>query len=376
MDLNIIRKDKIGQEFEAAISEGIFPGAVFLCALGHRIIFHEAFGMADLFENRKMRKNTIFDLASLTKPLATTLAIAKLIEQGKLSVDRKISNILTEFQNTDKSNITIDMLLRHTSGLPSHRNYYLEILHSNENPSQCLRNLIIKEKLESKIGEKEVYSDLGFMILAWIIERVSGRRIDQFVSHEIYMPLGIERLLFMELSPANKKFKLYKGEFAATQHCPWRNKVLTGEVDDDNAYAVGGIDGHAGLFGDALSVYAICSEILKAIQNKASTVLMPDIIKDFVQRDKAFGRVAGFDTPSKEGSSSGRFFSDFSVGHLGFTGTSFWIDPENGLIIVLLTNRVHPSRSNEGIKKFRPKIHDLVRIELMENKIDKWFLGL
>ena len=220
--------DKIRQEFEAAVSKGIFPGAVLLCALGHHVIFHEAFGMADLFENRKMQKDSIFDLASLTKPLATTLAVSKLMEKGKLSLDQKISSILTEFQNSRKSHITIDMLLRHRSGFPAHRNYYLDLLHSGEEPRQCLRRFLIKEKLENKIGEKEVYSDLGFMVLAWIIERVSNQRLDQFVSHEIFIPLGIERLFFMELSPENEKFKWYRGEFAATQECPWRKKVLRG----------------------------------------------------------------------------------------------------------------------------------------------------
>lgn len=357
--------DRIRQEVEAAISKGVFPGAVLLCALDHHIIFHEAFGMADLFENRKMQKHSIFDLASLTKPLATTLAVSKLIEKGKLFPDQKIGTILAEFQNSDKSHITIDMLLRHTSGFPAHRHYYLDILHSGEEPRQCLRQLLINEPLENKAGEKEVYSDLGFMVLAWIIERVSGQRLDQFVFREIYAPLGISRLFFMELNRENEKFKFYQGQFAATQQCSWRKKVLRGEVDDDNAYAIGGIDGHAGLFGDALSVYGLCSEILKVLQNKPSAVLMPDIIKNFVKKDKGFERVAGFDTPSKKGSSSGRFFSESSIGHLGFTGTSFWIDPENGLIIVLLTNRVHPSRSGEGIKKFRPRIHDLIRVELM-----------
>nr|NJM02323.1 serine hydrolase [Desulfobacula sp.] len=360
--------DRIRQEIEAAISTGVFPGAVLLCALGRRIIFHEAFGMADLFENRKMRKNSIFDLASLTKPLATTLAISKLMEKGRLSLDQKIGDLLPEFQDSDKAHITIDMLLRHRSGLPAHRHYYPVILQSGEQPRHCLRRLLVKEPLENKAGEKEVYSDLGFMVLAWVIEEVGGRRLDGFVSREIYAPLGLDRLFFMELIPDNEKNKIYQGQFVSTQLCPWRKKVLTGEVDDDNAYAVGGIDGHAGLFGDAPAVYRLCAEILEVLQHRPSRVL-PGIIKEFVRRDKGFGRVAGFDTPSKEGSSSGRFFSKSSIGHLGFTGTSFWIDPGNGFIVVLLTNRVHPSRSGEGIKKFRPKIHDLIWCELMENNI-------
>lgn len=357
-------KDRIRQAVEAAVFKGVFPGAVLLCALDHRIVFHEAFGMADLFENRKMQKYSIFDLASLTKPLATTLAVSKLMEKGKLSLDQQIGTILAEFQNSDKACITIDMLLRHRSGFPAHRHYYLDILHSGKEPRPYLRDLLIEEPLEYGIGEKEVYSDLGFMVLAWIIERVSGQRLDRFVYHEIYAPLGLDRLFFMELNPENENSKIDPGQFAATQHCPWRKRVLRGEVDDDNAYAVGGIEGHAGLFGDALSVYRLCSEILKVLQNKPSTVLAQDIIKTFVKKDKGFERVAGFDTPSKHESSSGRFFSEFSIGHLGFTGTSFWIDPMGGWIIVLLSNRVHPSRSGEGIKKFRSRIHDLIRVEL------------
>ena len=363
--MGLTMKDRIRQAVEAAISKGVFPGAVLLCALDHRIVFHEAFGMADLFENRKMQKHSIFDLASLTKPLATTLAISKLMEKGKLSLDQQIGTLLAEFQNSDKARITIDMLLRHRSGFPAHRHYYLDILHSGKEPRPYLRDLLIKEPLESIIGEKEVYSDLGFMVLAWIIERVSGQQLDRFVAHEIYAPLGIERLFFMDLTPENENPKIDQGQFAATQQCPWRKRVLRGEVDDDNAYAVGGIEGHAGLFGDALSIYRLCSEILKVLQGKPSTVLAQDIIKTFVKKDKGFERVAGFDTPSKQESSSGRFFSEFSIGHLGFTGTSFWIDPIDGWIVVLLTNRVHPSRSGEGIKKFRPRIHDLIRVELI-----------
>ncbi len=362
-------KDRIRQAVEDAVSKGVFPGAVLLCALDHGIVFHEAFGMADLFENRKMQKHSIFDLASLTKPLATTLALAKLMEKGKLSLDQQIGTILAEFQNSDKARITIDMLLRHRSGFPAHRHYYLDILHSGKEPRSYLRDLLTKEPLESGIGEKEVYSDLGFMVLAWIIERVSGQRLDRFVAREIYAPLGLDRLFFVELIPENEKTKIYRGQFAATQHCPRRKRVLRGEVDDDNAHAVGGIEGHAGLFGDALSVYRLCSEILTVLQGKPSTLPAPDIIKRFVKKDKGFDRVDGFDTPSKQESSSGRFFSDSSIGHLGFTGTSFWIDPIGGWIIVLLTNRVHPSRSGEGIKEFRPRIHDMIRGEIMENNI-------
>jgi serine-type D-Ala-D-Ala carboxypeptidase len=362
------KKDKISKEFEKAIESGIFPGAVFLCALKEKIVFYEPFGMADIFENRSMRKNSIFDLASLTKALATTLAIVRLMEKKMLWPDTPISHILKEFQNTDKADITVDMLLRHSSGLPAHKNYYQEILKSDEKPKQCLNRLLLQEKPEYLPGKQQLYSDLGFMILARIIEHLSGMRLDHFVSEEIYHPLGIEDLFFIDLHSENRKNYKNDSRFVSTRYCTWRKKLLSGEVDDDNAFAVGGIDGHAGLFGDVKAVWMLCLEILRALQNNSPRVLIPGIMQQLVQKDKRLGsgfeKVAGFDTPSETGSSSGTFFSGSSIGHLGFTGTSFWIDPETDWIVILLTNRVHPDMNNEGIKTFRPLIHDLARQEI------------
>lgn len=358
-------KDKISSLLDQAISKGIFPGAVLLCAVNQKIVFHEAYGMADLFKKIKMRKDSLFDLASLTKPLATTLALSRLIEKKQLFFDQKIGSILEEFKTSDKADITIDMLLRHTSGFPAHREYFKKIIKTNKPPRQYLRHLLVHEPLENKINTCQVYSDLGFMVLAWIIETISCQRLDRFVSEQIYDPLEIDNLFFINLNQQNEKLKKYRQKIVATQRCPWRKRLLVGEVDDDNAWAVGGIEGHAGLFGDAGSVYKLCCEILNAVQNKKTTVLAPDIIKSFVLRKNEHDMVAGFDTPSKEHSSSGRYFSTSSIGHLGFTGTSFWIDPETSAIIVFLTNRVHPLRFNEGIKNFRPQIHNLIHAELI-----------
>ena len=358
---------RISHEIEKAILQGVFPGAVLLCSVNQKIVFHESYGMADIFKKRKMRKDSIFDLASLTKPLATTLALSKLIERDQVFLDQKIGSILNEFAISEKADITIDMLLRHTSGFPAHREYYKTIIKINENPRQYLRHLLVHEALESKIDTCQVYSDLGFMVLSWIIEEISCRRLDRFVSQQIYSPLGIDDLFFINLDLIDHtlKNKKYQQQIVATQQCPWRKKLLTGEVDDDNAWAVGGIEGHAGLFGNAVSIYKLCCEILNALENKPTKVLAPDVIKAFVQKKNQHDMVAGFDTPSKENSSSGQFFSSSSIGHLGFTGTSFWIDPEISLIIIFLTNRVHPLRFNEGIKNFRPQIQDLIYSELL-----------
>jgi serine-type D-Ala-D-Ala carboxypeptidase len=360
-----VDKNRVSNKIEQAISEGVFPGAVLLCAINQDIIFHESFGMADIFEKRKIGKDSIFDLASLTKPLATTLSISKLIENGLISLDQKAGSIIEEFNTDDKADITIDMLLRHTSGFPAYREYYKQVIKSNKAPRQFLRHLLVNEPLETNPGDIQVYSDLGFMVLSWIIEKISCQRLDYFVSQQIYSPLKISDLFFVDLNLKESILKQYHRKIVATQQCPWRKKILMGEVDDDNTWAVGGIEGHAGLFGNAASIHNLCCEILNALQNKPTKILSHDIMHAFVQKKNSNDMVAGFDTPSKKNSSSGRYFSIASIGHLGFTGTSFWVDPETSLIAVLLTNRVHPLRFNNGIKKFRREIHNLIYTQIL-----------
>ncbi len=356
---------QISEVFQTAVSKGVFPGAVLLCAVRSRVIYHECFGLADVFDDRPMNRDTVFDLASLTKPLATTLALAGLVEQKKLSLSQTLGEILKVFQSTDKSEITLDMLLRHTSGLPAHRAYYRVLSRMANGRRQCLRDLLLKEPLVYPIGENQIYSDLGFMVLAWVIEQAGGRRLDHLVAEAVYTPLGISRLFFVPVDKTREFRDGLDGMFASTRYCPRRRRVMVGEVDDDNAHAAGGVEGHAGLFGDATSVHVLCSEILRVLEGGYSTVLPTDTLRRMMTRKNNQERVAGFDTPCKTGSSSGRFFSPASVGHLGFTGTSFWIDPESGFIVILLTNRVHPSGENPGIREFRPMIHDLVWSEFM-----------
>lgn len=356
----------ISKTMNEAIDQGIFPGAVLLCGLNNQIIFQKAYGMADQFEKKQMTNQSIFDLASLTKPLATTLVISDLIEKNQLALSQPLSSIIDEFKETDKQNITIDMLLRHTSGLPAYKEYYKSILPQDNKSKDRLRELLIKEPLINEMNQVQLYSDLGFMILSWVIETLSKESIDHYVTRKIYLPLNINRLFFIDLLNTQLSYQRENNQFAATQKCQWRKKLLVGEVDDDNAWAVGGVDGHAGLFGDAGSVYTLCKEILNAVLDKDPIIVSPRVIQRFVQRQNDFEMVAGFDTPAKQNSSAGIGFSQSSIGHLGYTGTSFWIDPETSLIIVFLTNRVHPLRDNEGIKKFRPKLHDIITSEVLK----------
>jgi len=189
-----------------------------------------------------------------------------------------------------------------------------------------------------------------------VVERVSDQRLDHFVTDEIYQPLGLNNLFFISRNPAEPR-----GRFAATENCPWRKKILEGQVHDENAYVVGGVEGHAGLFGTADNIYRLLAELLSIYRGQRTSALFhKDLLHRFFKRLPGTDKALGFDTPSVSDSSCGRGFSQNSVGHLGFTGASFWMDLEQSVIVILLTNRVHPSRENEGIKKFRPEIHDAV----------------
>jgi serine-type D-Ala-D-Ala carboxypeptidase len=342
---------------QQGLTDQVFPGAVLLVSKKGAVIYQRAFGVANLFSARPMTADTIFDLASLTKPLATTVAVMKLVQTGQLHLTQELGSVLPELRDSEKSRIQIHQLLSHTSGLPDYRPYYrrLQAL-VPANRRRALRRLLVAEPLMCALGQKTLYSDLGFMVLAWVVEQVSGRRLDQFVQQEIYRPLRLDDLFFVDLASPTPPHR-----FAATEKCPWRGVVLEGQVHDENAYVVGGIEGHAGLFGTAAAVQGLLSELLSVPRGSGAAPLFPkELVNHFLTPRAAGDRALGFDIPAAQNSSSGRYFSQNSVGHLGFTGTSFWVDLRREIAVILLTNRVHPSRQNEAIKSFRPEIHDAV----------------
>jgi len=342
------------------LSDKVFPGAVLLISRKDSILFIKAYGYANIFTKRLMAEDTIFDLASLTKPLATTLAIMNLVEWSKLDLDQNLGSILPKFNKTEKEQIKIKHLLSHTSGLPDYRPYYKELVKlSMDARKDALMDLIAKEPLVDHIGNKELYSDLGFMILRHVVEHVSGKQFGRFVEEAVFTPLlpDAGRGFFF----VDTDLHLQPERCAATEFCPWRNILLEGVVHDENAYVMGGVDGHAGLFGTAGCVHRLLSELLFVYHGWSSThIFKKDLLKIFFKRQDNTEKALGFDTPSLQNSSSGDFFSKKSVGHLGFTGTSFWMDLEQSVIVILLTNRIHPSRDNTKIKAFRPKIHNTI----------------
>ena len=346
-----------------ALAQGVFPGAVVLAAGQGRIVYHQAYGLADVFSRRAIAMNTFFDLASLTKPLATVMAVINLVHHGQMTLDEPAERHIEALSGTDKARITVRELLEHRSGLPAWRPYF-ETLRKIDPPMRqdALRRMLALEALESEPGVSSCYSDLGFMLLQWIVESVANRSLDRYVVEEVYDPLGISSLFFPAGSSGREK-----KEYAATELCPWRNRLLVGEVHDDNAWITGGCAGHAGLFGTARGVYDLLQGLLAADRGDVRHPLWDrELIQHFFTPQAGRAWALGFDTPSPEGSSSGSYFSANSVGHLGFTGTSFWMDRDRSVIIILLTNRVHPSRQNQSIRSFRPVFHDAVMAGLRD----------
>jgi serine-type D-Ala-D-Ala carboxypeptidase len=339
------------------VERGIFPGAVLLAAARGVVVWHQAYGVADLFNGRAMHCDTVFDLASLTKPLATTLAVMLLVQQGRLALDGPCHEYWPRFRGNGKEHIAIRHLLSHTAGLPAWRPYYLRLMNvPMDRRGDLVRQWVLDEPLGAAPGERAEYSDIGFMVLQWIVERVTGERLDQFWAEAILKPLSPGSLFFSGQGPP-----LTAHSFAATELCPWRGRLLVGEVHDDNAHVLGGVAGHAGLFGTAHAIWSLLQGVLSSELGSVRHALFDRVIlSTFFQRQFETTWALGFDTPDERGSSSGSHFSKGSMGHLGFTGTSFWMDRQRNIILVLLTNRVHPSRYSTGIKEFRPKLHDAV----------------
>jgi serine-type D-Ala-D-Ala carboxypeptidase len=308
---------------------------------------------------------TCFDLASLTKPLATTLAVLCLLKEAKIRLSDPLSLWWGEEVPPDKRAITLRCLLGHGSGLPAHRPYYEALVkHPPAERKALLRQWLLAEPLLYPPGQQRLYSDLDFMLLGLLIEEVTGQRLEQTVAEKVMRPLDLQEELFFQTLPVAGRQRI----FAATENCPWRGRVLVGEVHDDNAHVLGGVAGHAGLFGTIGGVLALASHLLESRQGLTvhPGYRSADLLECLSPLHRAFGSslLLGFDSPSPGLSSAGRFFSPASFGHLGFTGTSFWIDPAQDLVVVLLTNRIHPRRDNDRIKAFRPLFHDAVATAL------------
>ncbi len=320
--------------------------------------FHVYCGTTDAFKRVKTDKNSLFDLASLTKPLVTLLCILTLIENKELSWSDSVDTFFPGCSAESGKDLDIYHLLCHASGLPAHKMYWPELETMPFHKRRLwMVSKIINEERPYKKGAEHIYSDLGYMLLGFIVEEKSGQNMADFWKKTIAKPLGIDKKLFFPLlSPTREHC------FVATS---LEDKIVPGVVHDENCRALGGVSGHAGLFGTPSGVLTLCQELLFSLNNKKNHLpFSSQTLNMACLRDGDSDWTAGFSMPSRQGSSSGNYFSEQSIGHLGFTGTSFWIDPVKKLVVVLLTNRVIRGEKNEGIKQLRPLIHDYIAEQL------------
>ncbi|MGD8701781.1 MAG: serine hydrolase, partial [Desulfosarcina sp.] len=248
----------------------VYPGAVLLVGQGDRRLFFKCYGDANLFSGQPMTRETVFDLASLTKPLATTLAAAMLTDRGVVDLDRSIDHYLPDLSGSDKAAMTARQLLCHQSGLPAHRRFYMRLQSvSRAHRKSAVLDLLKRTPLEGRPGQRVQYSDLGFMLLCRLVEAAAGCPMNQFLAAEVYGPMGLSDLFFVDLTIDQRPSRAY----AATELCPVRNRLLVGEVHDDNAWYAGGIDGHAGLFGTAMAVFQLLRHLAADLHGYSSAPL-------------------------------------------------------------------------------------------------------
>ena len=355
---------------QMAVDDGVFPGAQLAVRLQGELQCAVVAGrLSSEPPGLLVQPSTIYDLASLTKPLATVTSIVLLIQRAKVALEDSIQQVLVELEGAPIGEATVRDLLTHRSGLPGWRPLYERLEARGMTPgysggsqstSEAVLRMIRDEPLIYVRGERSVYSDLGFMLLGFLVERLSGMTLDRWCEDAIARPIGADPLLFRPAAGRGQSLSEVSS-IAPTEQDVWRRRLLCGEVHDENAAAMGGVAGHAGLFGTAESVLAVSGAWLRGYHGRES-ILEEKFVRQFTARQPSVSRSSwalGWDTPSAP-SSSGSCFSERSFGHLGYTGTSLWIDPLCELEVVLLSNRVHPTRKNEKIKVFRPLIHDLV----------------
>lgn len=346
---------------EAALADGAAPGAAVAVGRWGRIVHLKGYGRTDHApEAPAVDDSTLWDLASLTKVVGTTTAAMLLEEEGLLDIDRPVREYLPEFDAPDKRDITVRMLLVHTGGLEA----FAPLWQTLRGPEAYLAE-INRRPIEAPPGSRMRYSDWDFVLLGMIVERLAGEPLDVFLERRVWTPLGMRDTGF---NPSDA----LRPRIAPTEIDTLRGGLVHGFVHDENAWALGGVAGHAGLFSSARDLAAFATMLLAGGRAGDDWLIAPATLARWTARqERGSSRALGWDTPSPP-SSAGRFFSPRSFGHTGFTGTSIWIDPERGVFVVLLTNRVNPARDNQKHIPLRRAIADAVQQAVRDAPLVDW----
>jgi len=351
------RKQELNDIVEGAIRKRLFPGMELLVGRGDELLLHEAWGTLEIGpEAEAMEPGTLFDIASLTKPLATATCMMLLLEKGLVGLEDKVGDYFPEYETAEKKGVTLRHLLTHTSGLPDWVDLYSEA----QGRGEALQRLL-HVPLAHPTGTVMVYSDLGYLLLGEVIRRVSGQNLSEFFHRHVAHPLGLEHTTF---HPLERSWDI---PIAPTQYCTFRKQLLKGVVHDENAYIFGCEGGNAGLFSTAADLFRFSRMILNHGELEGVRVLARRTVEMMIANhnpSRLAPRGLGWDTKGDTFgyTSCGALMRKGAIGHTGFTGTSLWMEPDTGLVVVLLTNRVHISRdrNQHDMVLFRPRLHNLV----------------
>jgi CubicO group peptidase (beta-lactamase class C family) len=333
-----------------AVTDRAFPAAVVEVGTAGDILWREAFGRLSYEPDAApAREDTIFDLASLTKVVATASIVMQQVERGVIDLDDRLARFIAPWRGADRESVTIRDVLAHAAGLTG----YLPLYRDHSGRAE-FEQTITALPLEYAPRTASLYSDLGFILLAFAIEDTGGAALPARFETLLGQMGIVERLQF---NPPPQ----WRRETAPTEVDPWRGRLLVGEVHDENAWALGGASGHAGLFGTAAAVGAFARHLLQVLAGRTGAFARDTLLTFITRRADVPGssRALAWDTMLPT-SSCGTRMSPRAFGHTGFTGTSLWIDPDREIYVVFLTNRVHPTRKNERIRQVRPALHDAV----------------
>jgi serine-type D-Ala-D-Ala carboxypeptidase len=349
---------------EDAIAEGAFPGCAFGVLTDGKVLLQDARGRFTYDEGSPgVACGTVFDLASVSKVVATTAITMLLHQRGKLDMDARLGDLLPDFlagrRADDRAReIRVRHLLAHNSGLPA----YVEFFRTSATPAELLKACMGLE-IEAEPGTRGEYSDPGFILLGKALEAALGETLDTFAQREIFKPLGMRATCYCPAS------EIWETIPPTEEDETFRHRRIQGEVQDENAWVLGGVAGHAGLFSSVPDVLRFADEVIESADRNSAknNLFQPTTVEMFGKRQGPAdsSRALGWDTPSAN-SSSGRYFSPHSIGHLGYSGCSLWIDLNARIAVVLLTNRTWPNRENQLIRQVRPAFHDAIRQALLE----------
>ncbi len=339
--------DSLRTILEAARTDSVFPGGIAIIGTRDSVLVTVPVGTQDWAPSAEVSDSTLWDLASLTKLVALTTTIATLVDDGRLALDDTVRRWVPEWRVAGNEGITVRDLLTHRSGLPAFKLFYKQATGRD-----TVRALVLATPLDTLPRTRMVYSDLGAIILGIVVERVTGQPFDVAVQQRVFTPLGMTEAQFNP--PASLRPRI-----APTERDPWRNRLVHGEVHDENAYALGGVSSHAGVFASARDMVRFAQAWLGAPNANRVPFVTADTRRTFTTvSDSAFSsRAIGWDTPTGT-SSAGTRMTRPAFGHTGFTGTSLWIDPARDLFVLLLTNRVNPTRERQGIAAVRVTVAD------------------